>query len=61
MVESLTCKGNRLSSSQRLAILRQHNKFRSDLIHGKLLNKDDIRMPTGKNMYRLVKIIKKKI
>ncbi|VBB34183.1 unnamed protein product [Acanthocheilonema viteae] len=52
-VKSLQCPGSKLPSGQRRRIVRQHNVFRSRLIHGLLVNSEGKRMPRGKNMLRL--------
>ncbi|CAG9531212.1 unnamed protein product [Cercopithifilaria johnstoni] len=52
-VESLNCAGGQLTSKQRKDIVRQNNRLRSQLIRGKLKNKDGKYMPRGKNMLKL--------
>lgn len=59
-VESYKCPGGRLTPKQRAGIVIQNNKYRSRLIHGLLKNKDNITMPRGKNMLKLVKTNLKK-
>ncbi|VBB33591.1 unnamed protein product [Acanthocheilonema viteae] len=52
-VESLECPGSQLTVKERKNIVRQNNVLRSQLIRGKLKNKDGSYMPRGKNMLRL--------
>ncbi|VDN94792.1 unnamed protein product [Brugia pahangi] len=56
VVAGFECPGGRLTPQQRKDIVRQNNKFRSLLIHGKLKNRNGTYMPRGKNMLLLVKI-----
>lgn len=50
------CPGKSMTRRLRLAFLHHHNRLRSDLIHGRLKNKDNAYMPKGKNMLKLVKM-----
>ncbi|VIO90427.1 venom allergen antigen-like protein 1, putative [Brugia malayi] len=53
VVAGFECPGGRLTPQQRKDIVRQNNKFRSLLIHGKLKNRNGTYMPRGKNMLLL--------
>uniref|UniRef100_A0A0R3RM99 SCP domain-containing protein n=1 Tax=Elaeophora elaphi TaxID=1147741 RepID=A0A0R3RM99_9BILA len=50
---SYKCPGGKLTPQGRINIVNQNNKLRSQLIHGKLKNKDGKYMPHGKNMLEL--------
>uniref|UniRef100_A0A915PJG4 SCP domain-containing protein n=1 Tax=Setaria digitata TaxID=48799 RepID=A0A915PJG4_9BILA len=53
VIADYNCPGGKLTDQERSIILCHHNKLRSDLIHGKLRNSDNISMPNGKNMLKL--------
>uniref|UniRef100_A0A1I7W2Z3 Activation-associated secreted protein-1 n=1 Tax=Loa loa TaxID=7209 RepID=A0A1I7W2Z3_LOALO len=52
-VEDYQCEGGQLTPEQRIAIVKQNNKLRSQLIRGGLRNKDGYFMPRGKNMLKM--------
>uniref|UniRef100_A0A0R3RIV3 SCP domain-containing protein n=1 Tax=Elaeophora elaphi TaxID=1147741 RepID=A0A0R3RIV3_9BILA len=52
-VVSYKCPGGKLTPQERINIVNQNNKLRSQLIHGKLKNKNGTYMPRGKNMLEL--------
>ncbi|VDM95046.1 unnamed protein product [Onchocerca ochengi] len=52
-VTGYDCQGGKLTPHKRKKIVDEHNKHRSDLIKGKLSNKDGNLMPKGKNMMEM--------
>uniref|UniRef100_A0A8R1U3U0 Activation-associated secreted protein-1 n=1 Tax=Onchocerca volvulus TaxID=6282 RepID=A0A8R1U3U0_ONCVO len=52
-VTGYNCPGGKLTALERKKIVGQNNKYRSDLIHGKLKNRNGTYMPRGKNMLKM--------
>ncbi|VDN00001.1 unnamed protein product [Onchocerca ochengi] len=55
-VTGYNCRGGKLTPLKREGIVKEHNRFRSQLAKGTYKNSAGKWMPKGKNMMEMVKI-----